>query len=90
MDGSGSSPHRLRIGFFQEIGRRLGCLSASQHQRQHSLGRKHDLLWILSFHIREPDLGWDSRFFDRSQKASSFSLDDYRKDCHFEHAEMRF
>jgi hypothetical protein len=74
MDGSSSSPHRLRIGFFQEIGRRLGCLSASQHQRQHSLGRKHDLLWILSFHIREPDLGWHSRVRDRSQKAPCFSL----------------
>jgi len=75
MGGSSSSLSPLRTGFLQEIGRRLGCLSTPQYQRQHSVGRKHDFLWILPFHIREPDLGWHSRFFDHSQKTPFFSLD---------------
>jgi uncharacterized cupin superfamily protein len=85
MGGSSSSPYRLCNGFLQEIGRRLRCLSTPQYQRQHSIGRKHDLLWILSFHIREPDLGWHSRFFDRSQKAPCFSLNRYEQQLELRH-----
>ncbi len=32
-------------------------------------------LWLLSVHFCESDLGRDSRFFNRNEKASSFSLD---------------
>src|SRR6266487_1656311 len=74
MGRSSSSPNRLRAGFLQEIARRLGCLSTTQRWRQHSLSCKHDLLWVISFHIRESHLGWHSRYFDRGQKAPCFAL----------------
>src|SRR6266513_4427195 len=77
MGRGSSSLDRLRIGFLQEIGRRLRRLSTPPYQRQHSTGRKHDLLWVLTFHFRESDLGWHSCFFDCSQKAPCFSLDPY-------------
>ncbi len=79
MGRSSSSPNRLRAGFVQEIARRLGDVSVPQYQRQRPIGRKHDLLWILSFYIREPDLGCDSRFFHGHEKVSSFSLAAFRE-----------
>jgi len=87
MGRSSGSSNRLRAGFLQEIGGRLGYVSVPQYQRQHSIGRKHDLLWILSFYICEPDLGWNSGFFDRGQKAAFFSLHRYKVIEILSHAE---
>ena len=74
MDWSGSSACRLRHGILTEIGRTLPCLSALEHRRKSSFGRKHDFLRIVSVHICEPHLGSDSGLRHRHEKASFLSL----------------
>ena len=74
MDGSGSPACGLCDGLLAEIGRTLRSLSAPEHRRQSSSGRKHDLLRILSLHVCEPDLGGHSRFFNRHEEASFVSV----------------
>src|SRR5207247_10019125 len=74
MDWSCSSACRLCHGILTEIGRALPCLSAPEHRRQSSFGRKHYFLRIVSVHVCEPHLGSDSCFRHRHEKASFLSL----------------